>query len=244
VLINNRDEYLKRPTTASKWHPFSPPSQFTTKGSLSPSVAILNPRPTQSELYLCDREVLSGLDAHPDGGGTWLGITKVGRIAALTNFSETAPPPLPEGRGLTAYRSRGSLTKDFLNKDKRHKNGVTNADIEEYLHEVASHLDEWPGFNLLVGRIRVHRDEKQTTTKIGYISNRSGKDEAVYLEDAESKASDGLSNSCWQEPWGKVKKGRLLLDEALQGYDADRKEGIDRTIAEDRLMEQLFGILE
>lgn len=122
--------------------------------------------------------------------------------------------------------------------------GNGDEDIEAYLHQVLSHIDEWPGFNLMAGQIKVNRDQKQTRTKIGYVSNRSDQEQVVYLEDAESDTSGGLSNSCWQEPWSKVKKGRVLLDEALEKYDEARKGGIDQSNAEEQLMTQLYDILE
>lgn len=186
--------------------------------------------------------MLSGLDAHPLGGGAWLGITKSGRVAAITNFTETAPPPLPKGRGLEAYRSRGSLTKDWLKREKT--KASTEEEIEDYLNYVVSHIDEWPGFNLLAGQIQVHRDETLTNVSIGYVSNRSGETKVVYLDSRSDKGARGLSNSCLKNPWGKVKKGQQLLDKALKEYDELRSSGADQTDAEDKLSSQLYDILE
>ena len=66
-------------------------------------------RPTEQADYWKDHpELLAGKDLQ--AGGTWMGITKGGRFAAVTNYrdlkniKEDAP-------------SRGLLTLDFLNND-------------------------------------------------------------------------------------------------------------------------------
>jgi len=67
-------------------------------------------------------------------GGTWLGINKNGRFAAVTNFAEVPADPLP-------LRSRGELTADFLNGDMP---------CQDYLADVQSRAEEYRGFNLLL----------------------------------------------------------------------------------------------
>lgn len=78
-------------------------------------------------------EVLAGRDLR--GGGTWLGVTRGGRFAAVTNFRETAlaAPDAP---------SRGHLVGGFLR----------GADTPgAYLGALAARAGEYAGFNLLVG---------------------------------------------------------------------------------------------
>jgi uncharacterized protein with NRDE domain len=229
VLISNRDEYLKRPTAPSQWHSFPSPSQLSTEGSPSTSIA------HHTEQSSSSRNVLSGLDAHPSGGGTWLGLTRSGRIAATTNYTEAAPPTFPQGRNITSYRSRGTLVKDWL-KDKK--------EMKAYIDEVTEHMDEWPGFNLLVGQIEVNPQSSTSEANMCYVSNRSGEKEAVHLTREGSTGSNGLSNSCFQQPWNKVKRGRSMVDEALSVYDVHRREGKDKEGAEDSLSKELFTILE
>ncbi|HEV8591992.1 MAG TPA: NRDE family protein, partial [Pyrinomonadaceae bacterium] len=69
-------------------------------------------------------------------GGTWLGVTKDGRFAAVTNYRD---PNAPIGK-----RSRGLLVSDFLRSSKT---------PSEYLAEVSQVADDYSGFNLLAGRI-------------------------------------------------------------------------------------------
>ena len=90
-------------------------------------------RPTLSADYWPDdNDVLAGRDLQ--AGGTWLGVTKTARFAAVTNFAEVAPDPLPP-------RSRGELTREFL---------MGNEDCLSYLNRVDASHDQYRGFNLLI----------------------------------------------------------------------------------------------
>lgn len=77
--------------------------------------------------------VLAGRDL--EAGGTWMGITRSGRFAALTNYRD------PRGRRESA-RSRGLLVRDAL---------ADGADAAATLKAVAGDSALYPGFNLLVG---------------------------------------------------------------------------------------------
>ena len=89
--------------------------------------------------------ILAGRDLK--AGGTWLGMTRTGRVAAVTNFREIASPP--EGA-----RSRGLLVREFL---------CGRLSPQPYLEQVQAAGGVYPGFNLLVG----------DSTGIYYHSNRS-----------------------------------------------------------------------
>ena len=68
-------------------------------------------------------------------GGTWLGLTLAGRVAAVTNYRDgPARKPAP--------RSRGELAAGFLRgTDEPHA----------YLNRIAPHCAQYGGFSLLVG---------------------------------------------------------------------------------------------
>ncbi len=105
-------------------------------------------RPTAQAGFWQDYpQVLAGRDLQ--AGGTWLGVTRNGRFAAVTNFREDPPDPLPP-------LSRGELTAGFLTSD------LTPA---EYLDGVAQKPNEFRGFNLILS------DGAETT----YYSNRENK---------------------------------------------------------------------
>lgn len=76
--------------------------------------------------------VLAGRDL--EKMGTWMGVTKEGRFAALTNYR--APREDTEGK-----RTRGELVSDFLKG---------TASPREYLEAVHERNHSYPGFNLVV----------------------------------------------------------------------------------------------
>lgn len=82
-------------------------------------------------------------DDHPDifggrdleKGGTWLGLTRSGRLAAVTNYREGGKPK-------TAPLSRGTLVSDFL---------AGRLDAPDYLELVKSRGAQYNGFILIAG---------------------------------------------------------------------------------------------
>jgi uncharacterized protein with NRDE domain len=90
-------------------------------------------RPTEP---LAEWPQYPGLFAGRDlqGGGTWMGMTRSGRFAAVTNYRELT--------ATTFDSSRGHLVTGFLNGIESGSDFLTN------LQETAN---EYAGFNLLVG---------------------------------------------------------------------------------------------
>ncbi|MGH8492930.1 MAG: NRDE family protein [Moraxellaceae bacterium] len=101
VVMANRDEFYRRPTTPARFWPEAP-------------------------------RLLAGRDLA--AGGTWLGVTRQGRFAALTNYRD---PEAPAGE-----RSRGLLVSSFLQ-------GQDSA--WDYAMQVAAEGPHYGGFNLLLG---------------------------------------------------------------------------------------------
>lgn len=87
-------------------------------------------RPTRSLQWWEDRPLLGGKDL--ESGGTWLGITPDGRMAAVTNYRSGAPEQAP--------KSRGELPLQVL---ERPGAGV------DTLHMLQQHQRQFGGFNLL-----------------------------------------------------------------------------------------------
>ncbi len=91
-------------------------------------------RPTARAAFWQDHpQVLAGRDL--ECMGTWLGVTRAGRFAALTNFRD------PRERKTDAP-SRGRLVSNFLLSDREPR---------EYLEEVGMQAQRFNGFNLLAG---------------------------------------------------------------------------------------------
>jgi uncharacterized protein with NRDE domain len=93
-------------------------------------------RPTSSIHYWEDHpHILAGRDL--EKMGTWMGVTRTGRFAALTNYRN--PKEQTNGK-----RSRGELAADYLKCDTPPK---------LYLEEIAVKRDQYPGYNLLAGDV-------------------------------------------------------------------------------------------
>ena len=109
-------------------------------------------RPSSALAFWPDApQVAAGRDLK--AGGTWLGITRQGRWAALTNYRQAG-----------SYRldapSRGRLVSDYL---------LSTMAPEEYVERLRPDAERYNGFNLLVG----------SGTEILYVSNRAGRHERV-----------------------------------------------------------------
>ena len=91
--------------------------------------------------------VLAGRDLQ--AGGTWLGVTTRGKVAAVTNYrdarQQVAEPP-----------SRGQLVAGFLRDE-----AMTAADLRGHLEK---HASDYDGFNLIYG----------TWRDLHYFTNRGG----------------------------------------------------------------------
>ena len=93
-------------------------------------------RPTAPLAFWDDHpEILAGRDLQEMG--TWLGVTKKGRIAAITNYRDPTDinPNAP---------SRGLLVSDFL---------ISDMPAEAYLNAIENSDKNYNGFNLVVGGI-------------------------------------------------------------------------------------------
>ena len=91
-------------------------------------------RPTAvSDFWVDQPYLLAGRDLQQ--GGTWMGATRGGRFAAVTNYRDPATTAI-------APRSRGELPLGYL---------TGSQEASDYLHDVASRSLDYAGFNLLVG---------------------------------------------------------------------------------------------
>jgi uncharacterized protein with NRDE domain len=105
-------------------------------------------RPTAPAAFWADApSVLAGRDLK--AGGTWLGIDRQGRLAAVTNYRQGE-------RESPAPRSRGRLVSDFLTAEI---GGL------EHIERVRSEADLYNGFNLIAGDVG----------GLFYYSNREGR---------------------------------------------------------------------
>ncbi len=157
--------------------------------------------------------ILAGRDRLAQG--TWLGIERRGRVAALTNVRE-ATRDQPRGP------SRGDLPRGFLESDRSplaHASALKN--------DTQRSIQSFAGFNLLMF------DLSRAPGTACWISNREPAARVL------SPGVYGLSNHLIDTPWPKVQGLKLAMQEALPQKNrqdlekslfaalADRKPALD-----------------
>ncbi|KAG1727163.1 NRDE protein-domain-containing protein [Suillus paluster] len=167
VLCSNRDEYLQRPTDLACFHSFEKLEGHS----------------------LSEGNVLSGVDVR--AGGTWLGVSRTGKVAFLTNITE-------EYR--TYGSSRGDLVASFL----------SSTSLEEDVHSLIPSDAKYAGFNLLLLAPSA-RGEHDLSFDGTYVTNHGGGGTIVVrpLSDAERRCG-GMSNGIdgkGAETWPKIQHG-------------------------------------
>jgi uncharacterized protein with NRDE domain len=95
-------------------------------------------RPTAAAAFWADHpDILAGRDLQD--GGTWLGVSRRNRFAALTNYRDP-------GHHLAGRPSRGRLVADFLG---------SALSPDEWLDAATADAARYNGFNLLLGDGRI-----------------------------------------------------------------------------------------
>src|SRR5919109_109572 len=125
--------------------------------------------------------VLAGRDLK--AGGTWLGVDRRGRLAAVTNYRQGE-------RESAAPRSRGLLVSEFLMGD---------GGVADYMERVQLEADRYNGFNLIAG----------DSGGLFYFSNREGQRRS--LSRGVYGLSNHLLDTPWPKvAWAKSVLGKLL----------------------------------
>lgn len=129
-------------------------------------------------------DLLAGKDL--EANGTWFGITKQGKVGAITNCHGeefTAPEK--------SKKSRGQILIDYLTGEQ---------DPVTFINQLIASKDDYQPFNVLLGSIDMlfhynSNDDDYTKLDIGTHS---------------------LSNATLNTPWPKVKNTRQQLDSIIQ----------------------------
>lgn len=126
-------------------------------------------RPTKPAAPWPDHpEILAGIDEL--AGGTWLGVTRQGRFALLTNYRDMQHDP--------QALSRGNLVADYLKGQESSK---------AYAEKVATAGMQYNGFNLIVGDLQ----------HTHYVSNRHDEGRVIMLEAGRYALSNHLLDTAW-----------------------------------------------
>jgi uncharacterized protein with NRDE domain len=132
--------------------------------------------------------LLAGRDLQ--AGGTWLGITRQGRFAAITNYREPQNnEPLPK-------KSRGHLIRDYL-LDAQTPNAFAGLLQEQG--------DEFSGFNALLG----------SPETLVYVSNR--RETVLEIEAGSHGLSNHLLDTDWPKVHlGRIRLNALLEEDKVE----------------------------
>uniref|UniRef100_T1J2R1 Transport and Golgi organization protein 2 n=1 Tax=Strigamia maritima TaxID=126957 RepID=T1J2R1_STRMM len=164
ILANNRDEYYTRPTKIADFWDNEP-------------------------------NIISGLDMEPGKeGGTWLGMTKTGRIGVLLNILQ------PVGQTNVEKKGRGFLVTDFLKSTKN---------PPEYLGDIFKEGDAYNSFNLVT--IEINSTAPDAT--IGHYTNFSS-EVPIFLTPGEH----AFGNSRPQTPWKKIVVGSHKFTQVISKH--------------------------
>ncbi|HJY75839.1 MAG TPA: NRDE family protein [Burkholderiales bacterium] len=154
--------------------------------------------------------ILAGRDL--EARGTWMGISRGGRFAAVTNYRGGTEP--------RAERSRGSLVSAFL-ADGQTPRQPPRQPPAQYIDEVRTKAASYSGFNLLVG------DGKE----LWWLSNRDGTPRRL------EPGIYGLGNALLDSPDVEPRKRRF--EDALAPGAA--VEPLFSVLAEARIVDPRYG---
>lgn len=154
-------------------------------------------RPTRPSAFWPEcPDLLAGKDLQ--AGGTWLGITRGGRFAAVTNVRDGRVPRDP------AHASRGALPLAFLQGETPPR---------QFLAELPARGRGYGGFNLVLGE----------AGQLWFYSNRDGMPPRQL-----PPGLYGLSNATLDSPWPKVSRGKAALAAAMTAPEAESLERLLR----------------
>lgn len=154
-----------------------------------------------------DARVFAGRDL--EHGGTWLGLSRLGRFAAITNYRQ--------GRArAAAQRSRGELTRAFLQGTE---------EPQSYLCGVEARAGSYNGFSVIAG----------TIDELWFYSNRGGS--VVRIAPGVHGLSNHLLDEPWPKVRRGVAELQVLLA-AQEGEIVERLLAVlsERTPAPDRVL--------
>ncbi|KAK7402400.1 hypothetical protein QQX98_011842 [Neonectria punicea] len=201
ILIDNRDEYILRPTSRPHWW------SHGTSG----------------------RQVLSSRDLQRAEKGTWLGLTKDGLLAVLTNYREMTLDDTKHP--IHGVKSRGGMVTAWLG-------GLPEEGITDGVHKLVKDggVKGVGGFSMVCTKLR------KKSQGIAIVSNRCGGVDDVPIVGKERGEIWGLSNTAFDasgtgEEWPKIKLGKQILNEVVS-------ESISKKTSQEELIAGLLSILD
>ncbi|PSR78560.1 NRDE protein-domain-containing protein [Coniella lustricola] len=245
IVLNNRDEFILRPTSQPHWWTIpdtsdseTPAATITPATNQTPAANGDSPSNDHNDKKV--QHVLSSRDLYRPERGTWMGITKAGHFAVLTNYREldssTGAP------SVSGTKSRGSMVTAWLGNSTEQ----SVADFVEGMIADGS-TQGVGGFSLLCGKLRRRRQPQGLGKEVdcdeleplAIVSNKAVKPDQIPWVCESRDEVIGLSNAAYDHPdeWPKVTKGKALLKEEI-------KKAVAEDATQEDLLSRLFGLLD
>ncbi|KAF3389546.1 Uncharacterized protein F1880_003224 [Penicillium rolfsii] len=189
IIIDNRDEFLRRPTSSPDWWP-EPASH-----------------------------VLGSRDMARASHGTWMGVTKQGKVAVLTNYRED------KCAQAVGEHSRGRIVNSWLTSPPS-ENQTTHSFVQKLV--ASPEAKQVGGFSLVCGRV---------SEPLAIVSNRSSDMDQITWVATEKNQTRGLSNTSFDDrTWPKILDGERYMQLAIEEHVQAHED-------EETLLERLLGVL-
>ncbi|XP_040272242.1 transport and Golgi organization protein 2 homolog [Bufo bufo] len=158
-----------------------------------------------ADFWGSNNEILSGVDLEAGKeGGTWLGISKRGKFAALTNYLQPKIDVNAKGRG--------ALVANFLTSD---------LDSFSYLKTISAEGHLYNAFNLVAA------DFNNTNGDVLHYYGSKGEQEPIQLK----PGLYGVSCSLLDTPWKKLQHGKKLFADIIKkSQDIAREDLVQELI--------------
>lgn len=153
--------------------------------------------------------ILSGLDER--AGGTWLGINRAGRVALLTNITESAT---------NFGTSRGSLVSSFLLSD-------SSLPLEREVSSIATQDAKFSGFNLMLFAPLMKSNGSLSYESLLVTNHGAGGVLTWRLLSEDERRCGGISNGidgAGATEWPKIKRATQDFHSVLQGLSPNHSE--------------------
>ena len=207
ILIDNRDVSTSLLNTD--------PSFVLYPHSLSEQEVLTRPTAPAAWWDEPDMHILSGRDLLRSEGGTWLAVTKDGRVAVLTNFID--------GKSPIGLISRGNMLLSYL----REPRSKSTAAFAQQLGTDTTTKDAG-GFSLICGKIG---------EELAVVSNNKSALEDVHWVMGNLGQTVALSNAAFgDKSWPKIRHGEELMATAVEQSHRNRE-------SEGELIEILLDLL-
>lgn len=161
--------------------------------------------------------ILAGRDLARAIQGTWMGITREGKVAVLTNYREKKTDQVQ------GQQSRGAIVSSWLAE-------AGAQPTREFVQKMVASptARDVGGFSLVCGYVH---------EPLAVVSNRSSTMDSISWLATAKGQTVGLSNTTFDDrSWPKILDGERLVDEAIAAHARDGED-------EDALIERLLAVL-